>query len=448
MKKTESRLSKFLLTKISNSEKETLGIASLTFGDLIYDVIRVDQRYLDGANFARPSKDLSSVFKIGKQNLSDLEVRGEDYLKNLHEINYSGYTHEFVTHQWARNRGEEVIIPEKFNQKGYDAIYNGDFYQIKFNSVSEIRKARLENPEIKVRTDIESAESYNLKYPEDTNFVFGTTPKNLTENLVSEGKIASMEVFQNEDFFGLNIDETFGIAAVIPVVKNLKYLADDKTDISTAVQNIVGDTIVAGVGISIGSAIGALIDPIGTVVGAIGGGYFAKKIWASAKVSLFCSDEEAKLQDDIIDYIKKLNDKLIQNQKTLEIKANKWKSTFGSAVYRRKFLKEEKLTSELYQYIIKRMRNEYKFKKDITKKLDKILKMNESNKYNFDNIVEEILSSEKLEEYTDAKLPIIASEVSGIATKVGITYEFMKNETENLLNSIESFYKALQKRGI
>ena len=74
--------------------------------------------------------------------------------------------------------------------------------------------------------------------------------------------------------------------------------------------------------------------------------------------------------------------------------------------------------------------------------------MNESNKYNFDNIVEEILSSEKLEEYTDAKLPIIASEVSGIATKVGITYEFMKNETENLLNSIESFYKALQKRGI
>lgn len=81
MKKTEFRLSKFLLTKISNSEKETLGIASLTFGDLIYDVIRVDQRYLDGANFARPSKDLSSVFKIGKQNLSDLEVRGEDYLK-------------------------------------------------------------------------------------------------------------------------------------------------------------------------------------------------------------------------------------------------------------------------------------------------------------------------------------------------------------------------------
>ena len=50
------------------------------------------------------------------------------------------YTHEFVTDQWARNRGEEVIIPEKFNQPGYDRIYNGEEFQIKFNSVDAIRE--------------------------------------------------------------------------------------------------------------------------------------------------------------------------------------------------------------------------------------------------------------------------------------------------------------------
>ena len=160
MNKNTTRLSAFLARKVSKTKSETSGIAALTFGDLIYDTIRVDQRYLDGADFSRPSLDLSSVFKIGKQNISDLETRGQDYLENLHNINYSGYTHEFVTHQWARNRGEEVVIPEKFNQKGYDAIYNGEQYQIKFGSVSEIRKARLENPEIKVRTDLESAEIY------------------------------------------------------------------------------------------------------------------------------------------------------------------------------------------------------------------------------------------------------------------------------------------------
>ena len=76
MRKTEAKLSKFLSRKISKTKTETSGIAALTFGDLIYDTIRVDQRYLDGANFARPSKDLNSVFKIGKQNISDFEIRG------------------------------------------------------------------------------------------------------------------------------------------------------------------------------------------------------------------------------------------------------------------------------------------------------------------------------------------------------------------------------------
>ena len=125
MKSQSTRLSKFLARKVSKTKLETSGIAALTFGDLIYDTLRVDQRYIDGADFSRPSKDLSSVFKIGKQNISDQSIRGEDYISNLHDRNYTGYTHEYVTHEWARNRGEEVEIPEKFNQKGYDALYNG-----------------------------------------------------------------------------------------------------------------------------------------------------------------------------------------------------------------------------------------------------------------------------------------------------------------------------------
>jgi len=369
-------------------------------------------------------------------------------LQNLHDINYSGYTHEFITHQWARNRGEEVIIPEKFNQKGYDAIYNGEQYQIKFGSVSEIRKARLENPDIKVRSDIESAEAYKLKYPNDADFVFGTTPKSLTENIVSEGKAASMEVYENEEFFGTGINETLGLAAIIPVIKNISYLADDKTDLSTAAQNVVTDTIAVGTGMSIGSAIGAAVDPIGTLVGAVGGAFLAKKMWDSAKISLFCEEEEAYLQDCIIKYVKILNSKLLKNQKTLEKKANKWKKTFGSAIYRRKKFKENKLTAELYQYIIKRMREEYKKKKNINKKLEKILKMNESNRFDFDDIIDEILTPKKMSEYTDAKLPIIASEISSIGIGSGISAEFMQKETNELLEAIEEFIRALKKRGI
>ena len=362
MKSQSTRLSKFLARKVSKTKLETSGIAALTFGDLIYDTLRVDQRYIDGADFSRPSKDLSSVFKIGKQNISDQSIRGEDYLSNLHDRNYTGYTHEYVTHEWARNRGEEVEIPEKFNQKGYDALYNGEPYQIKFGSVSEIRKARLENPEYKVRSDVETSEAYKSKYPDDAEFVSGTTPKSFTENMVSEGKINSIEVHENEELFDFGIDETFGIAAIIPAIKNISYLMDEKTDIPGAARNIAIDTVVIGAGMSIGTAVGGLIDPFGTLVGAVGGAYYTKKIWDWAKIGIFCSEEETQLQNDIISYVKTLRKKLFKNQKILEKKAKKWKSTFGSAIYRRKVLKESNITKELYEYIIQRMRNEYKKK--------------------------------------------------------------------------------------
>ena len=127
--------------------------------------------------------------------------------------------------------------------------------------------------------------------------------QSLTENIVSDGKAASMEVYENEEFFGTGINETLGLAAIIPVIKNISYLADDKTDLSTAAQNVVTDTIAVGTGMSIGSAIGAAVDPIGTLVGAVGGAFLAKNV-DSAKISLFCEEEEAYLQDCIINTLK------------------------------------------------------------------------------------------------------------------------------------------------
>ena len=52
-----SKLAKFLARKISTKKIETSGLAALTFGDLIYDMVRVDQRYISGVDFSRPSKE-------------------------------------------------------------------------------------------------------------------------------------------------------------------------------------------------------------------------------------------------------------------------------------------------------------------------------------------------------------------------------------------------------
>ena len=43
--------------------------------------------------------------------------------------------------------------------------------------------------------------------------VFGTTPKALTENMVSEGKVGTMEVFEDEELFETGVPEILGIAA-------------------------------------------------------------------------------------------------------------------------------------------------------------------------------------------------------------------------------------------
>ena len=59
---------------------------------------------------------------------------------------------------------------------------------VKFNSVDAIEEHRLKYPDIKVRTDIETADAYREKFAQDVGMVFGTTPKSLTSDIVSEGK--------------------------------------------------------------------------------------------------------------------------------------------------------------------------------------------------------------------------------------------------------------------
>ena len=365
-KQERSRLAKFLERKISTQKVEASGVAALTFGDLIYDMVRVDQRYIAGVNFSSPKKDLSSVFKIGKENIS----ASPETLNVLHERNYAGYTHEFVTHQWARNRGEEVEIPKKFNQPGYDSINNGEKFQIKFNSVDGIREHRLKYPDIKVRSDIETAEAYKEKFPEDLAMVFGTTPKALTADIVSEGKVASMEVFKDEELFETGVPEVLGIAALIPLVKNVSYMNKNETSFETGARNVAIDVVGRGSGMFIGGAIGSIFGPIGTAIGAIGGGIFGKSFSDSHKLEEYCSKERDQMEDTLHTYIVTVKEKLEKNQKTFKRKIRKLKLTLGSSIYRRMFFKENKMSKELYEFLIERMNKEFKEKNIILGKLE------------------------------------------------------------------------------
>ena len=72
--------------------------------------------------------------------------------------------------------------------------------------------------------------------------VMGTTPKSLTENLVSEGREASIEVYENQELFGTGLPEILGTASLVSIVKNTSNLVEDKTDIKSGMKNVFVDS--------------------------------------------------------------------------------------------------------------------------------------------------------------------------------------------------------------
>ncbi|MGY9060536.1 MAG: hypothetical protein ACKVHI_12205 [Candidatus Puniceispirillales bacterium] len=451
MKKAKSKLEKYLSKKISNNKKDTAGVAALSIGDLIYDMARVDPLYIRGAQFARPGTDLSSILKIGKQNLKDIAAEGEGYFNTLHKANYTGGVHEFVTDQYMLKRGVEIEIPEKMNQAGWDRIYNGQEWQIKFGSVENIRKAREKYPEYPVATDIETAAQYNTKYPDDAFFVLGTTPKSLTENIVAESSAASMEVYEDDELFDTGFSEFFGIASIVSVFKNVGYMSDKKTDMYSGVQNVIVDTAGRGTLMLGGAKAGGLVlGPLGALIG-IGIGAIFSRDWINKfKIWAFCEEERDHLINAIEIYIKKAIENINYNLDTFKKKRKKIESlnsdTFLNTIlkiFRKKEeIKKKTIPNELCEYLVKRMNVELEMKEDVLDLLYSIQedKEEEGSKYR--------LLNKKFEDLSDTKLPELTNELIKTIAEAGVQPQLLPEEGDYLIESVNNFIQATQKRGI
>ncbi|MBT3778308.1 MAG: hypothetical protein HOE70_02580 [Flavobacteriaceae bacterium] len=451
MKKAKSKLEKYLSKKISNNKKDTAGVAALSIGDLIYDMARVDPLYIRGAQFARPGTDLSSILKIGKQNLKDIAEEGESYFNTLHKANYTGGVHEFVTDQYMLKRGVEIEIPEKMNQAGWDRIYNGQEWQIKFGSVENIRKAREKYPEYPVATDIETAAQYNTKYPDDAFFVLGTTPKSLTENIVAESSAASMEVYEDDELFDTGFSEFFGIASIVSVFKNVGYVSDKKTDIYSGVQNVIVDTAGRGTLMLGGAKAGGLVlGPLGALLG-IGIGAIFSRDWINKfKIWAFCEEERDHLINAIEVYIKKAIENINYNLDTFKKKRKKIESlnsdTFLNTIlkiFRKKEeTKKKTIPNELCEYLVKRMNVELEMKEDVLDLLYSIQndKHEKFSKYRWLNY--------KFKDLSDSKLPELTNELIKTIAEAGVQPQLLPEEGDYLIESVNNFIQATQKRGI
>tara|TARA_B100001996_G_C18628623_1_gene580851 strand:- start:38 stop:1396 length:1359 start_codon:yes stop_codon:yes gene_type:complete len=450
-KKKLSKLEKYLSKKISNNKKDTAGVAALSIGDLLYDMARVDPMYIRGAQFARPGTDLSSILKIGKQNLKDVAEKGEDYFNTLHKANYTGGVHEFVTDRYMLKRGVEIEIPETMNQEGWDRIYNGQKWQIKFGSVENVRAAREKYPEYPIATDIETAAEYKNKYPEDAFFVLGTTPKSLTENIVAESSAASMEVYEDDELFETGFSEFFGIASIVSVFKNVGYMSDKKTDMFNGVQNVIVDTAGRGTLMLGGAKAGGLVlGPLGALIG-IGLGAIVSRDWINKfKIWAFCEEERDHLKNAIEVYIEKAIENINYNLDTFKRKRKKIESlnsdTFLNTIlkiFRKKKETERKtIPNELCEYLVKRMNGELEMKEDVLDLLYSIQEDNEEegSKYR--------LLNKKFEDLSDTKLPELTEELIKTIAEAGVQPQLIPEEGEYLIESVHNFVTATQKKGI
>jgi hypothetical protein len=107
---------------------ETKAYCALTFGDLLYDWVRIEPHVLEAVDFVRVA-DLADIFAFARcadslQTLSDAARLG-----NVTQL--QGYVAERVAAGMLRAQGAEVEIPASPSQPGYDLIVNGQHCQIK-----------------------------------------------------------------------------------------------------------------------------------------------------------------------------------------------------------------------------------------------------------------------------------------------------------------------------
>ena len=154
--------------------KETGTFVSIYAGDLIYDILRVDPRVVDGVDFLRKD-DLSSVLKFGKQEIADRAEKSKESLSGLHD-SYTGYTFERVVALDFQKKGAEVQFPNSAQQSGHDLVINGEKFQVKTQGDgTDIIERHFEKyPNIRVIANSEAHESFIEKYPEKAHLVINS----------------------------------------------------------------------------------------------------------------------------------------------------------------------------------------------------------------------------------------------------------------------------------
>lgn len=288
--------------------------ATLTIGDLLFDVSRIDPRVLEATDFARTA-DLSNIFEYSF--FADrVSGRAEDAYRGS-VSNQQGYVAERIAAQQQQSMGKEVEIPEDPNQEGYDLLINGQKFQVKCHEDSDaVREHLEEHPDIPVLVNQELAGE--IGHHPDVYPVPG-----LEYDKVVETTESSLEAGDEMLDFEVPL-----IAVAVASGKNLKAIFEGKTDVSGALTNVafeVGGRTAGGLaGAQAMAAAGLVLGPaggvIGGLVGAVLGAREGKELARVVRRQILCATERRALREALTEYLQLLES---EARKNLDVLARK-----------------------------------------------------------------------------------------------------------------------------
>ena len=279
---------------------ETKTATAITFGDLIYDIVRIDPTVVEAADFARAA-DLSDIpaFVSFADSLSDLPSSSFD--GNVSQV--QGYVAEQLIAQGLRSQGAEVEFPATSNQAGYDLIVNGTEFQVKcLASPSGVSEHLEKYPEIPVFVNEELASAFegdSRVIPVEG--IRHDEIRQMTEDSITAGS--------NVLDFSIPL-----ITAAIMAGKNGYALLKKTTDPRSAIENFGLDVSSRTAGSVAGSALtGAALWGIGItagwptliipIFGAATGYEFGKTAADWIKAEVFCRTEKKILEEATKSYL-------------------------------------------------------------------------------------------------------------------------------------------------
>jgi len=385
--------------------KTNFSITSLTIGDLIYDMSRIDPLVIESVDFARKD-DIADMFSFAYfSEKIDIESVG-----NISQL--KGYVAERLVAQQLQSQGYEVEFPELSNQPGYDLLVNDIPFQVKCGESESLINEHFE------------------KYPDIPVLV----NEELGQFFINNDKVFPIEGVRNDEITQLTIDNLESASEIIdyeiPLItiaivsgKNIFQVLQNKIDIENAIGKTVEESTTRIVGGFTGSQLlmlgGMIWMPaaavVGGAVGAILGSITITKLVDKLKLMSLLK-EETKAIDNVIKTIMKKS--IIIAEKNLKIAEKKFYQTIT--------ILKEKEEENIIKYIEYRYNQEYKYRIEKIELMKKVVLTNSI-----------ILDEETSNILVSAQNAIIITE------QVGVHPYNINLETSELIEAIEQFSEAM-----